>query len=591
MRHPRKRFVSINDKRCIRFLLNRIVIVEMKHYLLKLGLFALILIPSCRTTLPYTSQRVAFSEKHMIAAAHPLAVQAGHEILEMGGNAMDAAIAVQFALAVVCPRAGNIGGGGFLVLRTPEGEIDALDYREKAPLAGHRNMYLDSLGEVVTDKSLYGHLAVGVPGSVRGLFEAHKKYGRMANFGDLLTPAIRMAAEGFQITKIEAERLNTYQEHFLAYNTSPNPFAVKKNWKAGHRLTQPDLAATLERIRDHGPDGFYKGETARLILEEMKHGGGIITQEDLDQYEALWREPVVGPYKNFRIISMPPPSSGGVALIQLLQILEDYPLKQNDPESLHIMVEAMRRVYADRAHYMGDPDFYQVPVDSLLNEAYLDTRMADFSSDSASISQQTQWGEFGVKLEHFETTHTCVVDSAGMAVSLTTTLNSNYGSKVVVGEAGFFLNNQMDDFSAKPGVPNQFGLVGGEANAIAPGKRMLSSMTPTIVEKDGDLFMLLGTPGGSTIITANLQVILNVIEFGMTLPEAIDAPRIHHQWLPDEIWSEEKKFNAEIYSALETKGHKRIEKKALGRVKAIQVLPDGRRCGVGDSRNSDDHAQ
>ena len=554
-------------------------------------LLVLLTLFSCRQVPSYTAHKVAYSTGAMIVAAHPLAVQAGHEIIAKGGNAVDAAIAVQFALAVVCPRAGNIGGGGFLVLRTPEGQIDALDYREKAPLASGRDMYLDSLGEVMTKASLFGHLAVGVPGTVQGLWEAQRKYGRLEHFGVLLEPAIHLAKKGFTITEAEAERLNKYQDDFLKYNTAPNPFAVKKTWKTGDLLVQPELAATLTRIHDHGPEGFYKGETAAFLLEEMQRGGGIISQEDLDLYEAVWRKPLVGPYKNYRVITMPPPSSGGVALLQMLHILEHYPLKHDDPATLHVMAEAMRRAYADRAHYLGDPDFFDVPVDSLLEEGYLARRMADFSPDSATSSQGTQWGEFGVKLEHFETTHTCVVDAEGMAVSVTTTLNSNYGSKVVVGGAGFFLNNEMDDFSVKPGVPNQFGLVGGEANAIGPGKRMLSSMTPTIVEKDGQIFMLLGSPGGSTIITSILQVILNVVEFDMPLPEAVAAPRIHHQWLPDEVWLEEVEISPRLKAALQARGHTMVEKKSIGRVKAIQILPDGRRCGAGDPRNPDDHAE
>jgi gamma-glutamyltranspeptidase / glutathione hydrolase len=527
----------------------------------------------------------------MIVAAHPLAVKAGHEIFAMGGNAVDAAIAVQFALAVVCPRAGNIGGGGFMVLRTAEGEIDALDYREKAPLAAHRDMYLDENGEVLPEKSLNGHLASGVPGTVKGMYEAHKRYGKLPNFGVLLQPAIRYAKKGFRISESEAARLNTYQEDFIRHNTLPNPFTEKKTWKAGDRLRQPDLARSLERIQAQGPEGFYQGETARLLIEEMRRGGGLITQEDLDLYEAVWREPAVGPYKNYRIISMPPPSSGGVALLQLLHILEHHELKRDDAATLHLLIEAMRRVYADRAHYMGDPDFHPVPVDSLLDEAYLAARMADFDPSRASVSAQVASGDVRVRLESFETTHTSVVDAEGMAVSVTTTINSNYGSKVVVGGAGFFLNNEMDDFSVKPGAPNQFGLVGGEANAVAPGKRMLSSMTPAIVEKDGALFMVLGTPGGSTIITANLQVILNVAALGMDLPEAVAAPRMHHQWLPDEVWLERGAFSPSLRDSLAAMGHTIVDKERLGLVKAIHILPDGRRCGAGDWRNADDHAE
>ncbi len=527
----------------------------------------------------------------MIVAAHPLAVRAGHEIFAKGGNAVDAAIAVQFALAVVYPRAGNIGGGGFMVLRKPDGEADALDYREKAPLAGGRDMYLDSLGEAITDLSRAGHLAAGVPGTVMGMYEAHKKYGRIERFGDLLKPAIRLAKRGFPISRAEAERLNTYQEDFRKCSTLPNPFTEEKNWQAGDLLVQPELARTLERLRDEGPAGFYQGETAKLLLEEMARGGGLITQADLDQYRALWRQPITGAYKNYRIISMSPPSSGGVALLQLLRILEPHELKAGDPSTMHLMIEAMRRVYADRAYYMGDPDFYPVPADSLLDKDYLSERMADFSPEKATPSGQTQWGEVRVQMERFETTHTSVVDRDGMAVAVTTTINDNYGNKVVVGGAGFFLNNEMDDFSVKPGVPNLYGLLGGEANAIEPGKRMLSSMTPAIVEKDGELFLVLGSPGGSTIITSNLQVILNVIEFGMELPDAVAAPRFHHQWLPEEVWVEEGRFDPALLKMLEQKGHSFVEKKRLGIVKAIQVLPDGRRVGVGDGRNPDDHAE
>ncbi|MBK7337165.1 MAG: gamma-glutamyltransferase [Saprospirales bacterium] len=555
---------------------------------------ALLLLPfllSCSPQISYTPQKTAYSTDDMIVAAHPLAVRAGHEIFRKGGNAVDAAIAAQFALAVVHPRAGNIGGGGFMVLRTVEGQYDALDYREKAPLAATETMYLDGQGRVIPELSLSGHRAVGVPGTVMGMYEAHRKYGRIKEFGDLLAPAIRLAKKGFPISQAEAGRLNEFRADFLRYNDTPNPFAIDKHWKSGDLLVQPELARTLERIRKSGPEEFYTGETAQMLLDEMARGGGLLSRQDLESYEAVWRNPVVGSYKNYRIISMPPPSSGGIALLQLLRILEHYPMKAGDPESMHLMIEAMRRVYADRAQYLGDPDFFEVPVDSLLDEGYLAGRMADFSADSATSSLHTGWGDFKVRLEHFETTHTSVVDAEGMAVSVTTTLNSNYGSKVVVGGAGFFLNNEMDDFSVKPGEPNQFGLVGGKANAIEPGKRMLSSMTPTIVEKDGQLFLLLGSPGGSTIITANLQVILNVIEFGMTLPDAVAAPRFHHQWLPDEVWVEKGRFDPILLEKLRSKGHTLVDKERLGIVKAIQILPDGRRCGAADFRNPDDHAQ
>lgn len=479
-----------------------------------------------------------------------------------------------------------------MVIRQNDGETGSLDYREKAPGTANRNMYLDSLDNVIEGLSTSGHLAAGVPGTVAGMFAAHKQYGKLP-MQELIRPAIRLAREGFRVSQEEADRLNNFQEAFRKYNEEPNPF-LKTEWREGDLLVQEALAQTLQRIHDTGLDGFYGGETAALIEAEMQQGGGLISREDLKNYRAKWRAPLIDEYKQYRVISMPPSSSGGVALLQMLKMLEPFPLADygfHSPQSIHLIAEVARRAYADRAEHMGDMDFYPVPIDSLLSEAYLTERMANFQVDSATTSDHILAGNFTVGIESFETTHTSVVDEAGNAVSVTTTLNSNYGCKVWVDGAGFFLNNEMDDFSVKPGVPNQFGLVGAEANAVAPNKRMLSSMTPTIVEKDGELFMVLGTPGGSTIITSVMQVFLNVAEFGMDLEQAVGAKRFHHQWLPDVIMVEEGSFSTELKAALEAMGHHFREVQSIAKVKAIQVLPDGRLHGVADPRNTDDDAK
>ncbi len=541
--------------------------------------------------LGYEAQRTAHFDSAAVVSAHPLASEAGLEILQRGGNAVDAAIATQFALAVVYPRAGNIGGGGFMVIRLADGQTAALDYRERAPAAAHKDMYLDSLGNVVPGLSTRGHLAVGVPGTVAGMWEAFTKFGQMERWADLLEPAIRLAEEGFRITPAEAERLNRYRDDFRELNTRPNIFTEKDEWHAGDLLVQPELAATLRAIQAQGPDGFYKGRVADFIVEEMQRGGGLITHEDLAAYEARWRQPVIGDYRGYRIISMPPPSSGGIVLLQMLEMVEPYPLSEMGFHSLpavHLMVEAERRAYADRAKYLGDPDYYPVPADQLLDPDYLRQKMADFDPERATPSEALPEASLVPVLESFETTHTSVVDPQGNAVSVTTTLNSNYGCKVVVGGAGFFLNNEMDDFSAKPGVPNQFGLVGAEANAIAPGKRMLSSMTPTIVEKDGRLWCVLGAPGGSTIITAVFQVLLNQIEFGMTLDSAVQAYRFHHQFLPDVIMYERGAWDSTFVEKLHAMGHQTREVERMAVIKAITVQPDGTLEAAGDRRNPDD---
>lgn len=553
--------------------------------------FCLLLLVSCRQEQPqpYTAEKSKVFAQAAVVTGHPLASDVGQQVLEKGGNAVDAVVAVQFALAVVYPRAGNIGGGGFMVYRAQDGTTSALDYREKAPAAATHDMYLDSLGNPIAALSTRGHLAAGVPGTVAGLVEAHSRYGKLP-WKDLVQPAIDLAKNGFPISLTEADRLNSFQEDFLAFNDATCPF-IKANWQPGDILQQPDLAATLSRIRDRQRAGFYQGETAQMLLQEMQSGQGLITQEDLNNYRASWRTPLVESYKNYRIIAMPPSSSGGVTLLEMLGMIETFPLTSygfHSVPAVHLMAEVERRAYADRAVFLGDSDFYPVPVDSLLNKTYLSSRMQDFSSDSASVSQQLVAGSFHTIKESFETTHTSIIDKDGNAVSLTTTLNSNYGCKVVVDGAGFLLNNEMDDFSAKPGTPNQFGLVGAEANAIAPGKRMLSSMTPTIIEKDGALFLVLGAPGGSTIITAVFQVFINVAEFGMPLDSAVVAGRFHHQWLPDQIWVEPNALDSLTRMQLTQMGHTFRDVERMAVIKAILRQPDGTLFAVGDPRNPDD---
>jgi gamma-glutamyltranspeptidase/glutathione hydrolase len=571
-----------------------------KLFFNKFYFFSFLILPfllvQCRTTPSEEKVEItqsATGNKAMVVSAHHLASKIGNDILKKGGNAIDASIAVQYALAVVYPRAGNIGGGGFMVIRTKDGKYDSIDYREKAPKASSRDMYLDSVGNVIPGLSRNGHLAVGVPGTVDGMFEVHKKYGKIKDFKELIQPAIDLANNGYLLTPLEIKRLNQFQEDFKKYNTSPNAFIKDTPWTQGNRLIQKDLGHTLELIRDKGRAGFYEGTTADKIIAEMKAGNGIITYDDLKSYHAKWRKPITGDYKNYKIISMAPPSSGGIALLQLLKMVEPYPLSEygfQSKEAMHLMIEAERRVYSDRAKHLGDNDFYHVPQDSLLNADYIKGRMNDYSMERATASDLISAGNFAVPLESFETTHTSVVDEEGNAVSVTTTLNSNFGSKVVVSGAGFFLNNEMDDFSAKPGVPNQFGLVGNEANAIEPEKRMLSSMTPTIIEKDGKLFMVIGSPGGSTIITAVFQVFLNVAEFGMPLDEAVFSKRFHHQWLPDVVMYENGGLTEQQMQSLKDLGHKFRDVKYMALVKAIQMLPDGSISGVGDNR-SEDHAQ
>lgn len=522
----------------------------------------------------------------MVVSAHPSASKAGLDILKKGGNAIDAAVAVQFALAVVYPNAGNIGGGGFLVYRSASGEMAALDFREKAPGKASRDMYLDSAGNAVTEKSIYGHLAPGVPGSVDGMVKAHARFGKLS-WAEVVQPALDLAKNGFPITENQAEEFAEIQKSIKKFNTGKTYF-IKDQWAKGDIWVQEDLAKTLQLIRDNGREGFYAGEVADQIVSEMLSGGGLISKEDLINYQAQWRDPIVGNYKEYKVISMPPPSSGGIALLQLLSSVEQYPMKRygfNSDSSMQVMIEAERRVYADRATHLGDPDFYKVPQQYLVKPIYSKNRMNNFNWEKATLSSDIKAGE--VPKESEETTHFSIVDRQGNAVAVTTTLNGSYGSMVFVKGAGFLLNNEMDDFSLKPGTPNMFGLLGGEANAIQPGKRMLSSMTPTILEKNGDLFMVVGTPGGSTIITSVFQTILNTIEFDMGMQSAVNAKRFHHQWLPDEVVFETGGLDSLAKIKLEKKGYKFRERKAIGRVDAILKTQWGYYEGGADPRGDD----
>ena len=554
-----------------------------------LSSFILFVLVNCSTPQKVTDAPPIglISDSAMVVSAHPLASQVGLEILRQGGNAVDAAIATQFALAVVYPAAGNIGGGGFMMIRTSDGEADALDFREAAPALASRDMYLDENGEVIEKLSTRGHLAAGVPGSVDGMVKAYEKYASMP-WTSLLQPAVDLATKGFTLTAREAKGLNRNQEDFEKYNTIIPAFLMKE-WQPGDSIRWPALGKTLERIRDEGREGFYAGKTADDIVAEMERGNGIITLEDLASYEAVWRKPITGYYKGYKITSMSPPSSGGLALLQLLASVEDHDIKSlghNTPGAIHLMTEAERRVYADRATHLGDPDFYQVPQVNLLDSAYLRERMGNFSPLSATPSDAILAGSFTL-VESEETTHFSIVDVNGMAVSVTTTLNGGYGSKVVVAGSGFILNNEMDDFSVKPGFPNLYGLVGGEANAIESKKRMLSSMTPTIVEKDGELFMVLGTPGGSAIITSVFQTLINVLDHGMGMQQAVSVPRVHHQWKPDLVFYEEGGLDPSVIEELTERGHELKERPAYGKVDAILVLPGGLLEGGADPRGDD----
>ena len=539
------------------------------------------------TPYNYTSQKNITAEHGVVVSAHPLASQAGVYILKKGGNAFDAAIATQLALAVVYPVAGNIGGGGFMVARLKTGQLLALDYREKAPASASRDMYVDSTGFANTSKSQLGHLAPGVPGTVAGLFASHK-YAKLP-FAVLIQPAIDLAEKGFAITASEASSLNNVQSDLKKYNTAPSVFIKDRPWREGDTLIQKDLAETLKRIKNSGQAGFYEGPTAKLIVEEMKRGGGLISLDDLKSYKAVYREPHQFEYKGYKIVGMPMPSSGGLLLHQMLKMIEGRNIGAmgfHSVQAVQLMTEVERRAYADRAEYMGDADFYPVPVDKISSDVYLKNRMNDYDPTKATPSTIIKPGKV-LKKESDETTHLSVIDNMGNAVSVTTTLNGAYGSKTVVGGAGFLLNDEMDDFSVKPGVPNMFGAVGGEANAIHPGKRMLSSMTPTIVLKNNKPYIVVGTPGGTTIPTQIFQTLVNILDFDMSIDDAVNKPKFHHQWLPDEIVTE-KGFPAELKMKLTEMGYRFAkERNGIGRTEIIRVLPNGKFEAVADHRGDD----
>ena len=537
-------------------------------------------------TYHYTTTKKLISKHGVVVSAHPLASIAGKLMLEQGGNAIDAVIATQFALAVVYPDAGNLGGGGFMVAHLSNGKSLALDYRETAPEHAGRDMYLNAKGDVIPGKSINGHLSSGVPGSVAGLI-ASLKYAKLP-LRVLIQPAIDLAEKGFILSDADAKMFNEIQSDLRKYNTVQNVFERTVPWKKGDTLVQKDLAETLKRIKDYGFKGFYEGKTANLIVAEMNRGGGIVTTEDLKNYKAKWRAAHVFSYKGYMIEGMPMPSSGGILLHQIMKMVEPFPLEKygfESLESVQVMTEAERRAYADRAEYMGDADYYKVPEKQLVDETYLKNRMKDFVMGKAGNSERIKPGILPAKQSE-QTTHISAIDNKGNAASVTTTLNNSFGSKTVVGGAGFFLNDEMDDFSAKPGTPNLYGAVGGEANAIVPGKRMLSSMTPTIVLKKGKIFLVVGTPGGTTIPTTVFQTIVNIIDFKLSTEDAVYKPRFHHQWLPDQLYIE-KGFPSQVKDNLQKIGYKIVERNAIGRTEAIRVLQDGSFEAIADFRGND----
>lgn len=556
----------------------------MRFLQLTLLLFLSVALAAQINPYNYSIQKRIECNNGAVVSAHPLASKVGVEIMKKGGNAFDAAIATQLALAVVYPGAGNIGGGGFLLGVMSNGKTVALDYREKAPAAASRNMYLDANGNAQTNLSQNGHLSSGVPGTVAGLFTTHQ-YAKLP-FKVLIQPAIDLAEKGFVITEAEAGSLNRNMGSFVQYSTKPNVFIKYGGWKAGDTLVQKDLAKTLIRIRDFGQKGFYEGETAKLIVEEMKRGNGMITLTDLKNYKTAVRTAMLSNYRGYTIVGMPLISSGGLLIQQMTGMLKEYNIGAmgfHSPQAVQLMTEVIRRAYADRAEFLGDFDFVKVPVKKLTSPEYLKQRMADYVPEKAGKSTNITHGNINPESE--ETTHLSVYDKNGNAVSVTTTLNNTYGSRTIVGGAGFLLNDEMDDFSIKPGTPNMYGALGTEANAITAGKRMLSSMSPTIVLKEGKPYLVLGSPGGTTITTQVFQVLLNVIDFNLSLQDAVWNPRFHHQWLPDVIYVE-KDFPQATRTKLKEMGYEIVERRNIGQFEAIKIV-NGKIEAVGDKRGDD----